>query len=218
MQVLRAISLFAIAFLGWTALSVADEPQWPVVFVPGILGSRLCDAHQNVVWGTRSSFSNFAQLELDVPSNPALHPCGLVDEIQILGSLWTHNTYKSWMAGLADIGFSTEKGNLFIFAYDWRLSNFENAKRLDTFVVQNIGSGRKFDIVAHSMGGIVSRIYLDEYASAKSVRQIRLLRHAIPGFDEHLRNDQRRLGMAVRRDGWRPGRCRAGVDFVCRDA
>jgi len=172
MQVLRAISSFAIAFLGWTALSVADEPQWPVVFVPGILGSRLCDAHQNVVWGTRSSFSNFAQLELDLPSNPALHPCGLVDEIQILGSLWTHNTYKSWIAGLADIGFSPENGNLFIFAYDWRLSNFENAKRLDTFVAQNIGSGRKFDIVAHSMGGIVSRIYLDEYASAKSVRQI----------------------------------------------
>jgi pimeloyl-ACP methyl ester carboxylesterase len=170
MRVLRAITLFAIAFLGWTAQGAAEER--PVVFVPGILGSRLCDAHENVVWGTRNSFSNLAQLELDVPSNPVLHPCGLVEEIQILGSLWTHNTYKSWMTGLADIGFSPEKKNLFIFAYDWRFSNFENAKRLDAFIAQNIGSGRKFDIVAHSMGGIVSRIYLDEYASARSVQQI----------------------------------------------
>jgi hypothetical protein len=100
-------------------------PKRPLIFVPGILGSRLCDASENIIWGNATSFNRFADLELDsTPAKPPLHHCGLVDEIQILGSLWTHNSYKSWLKALADIGFSTENKTLFIFDYDWRLSNF----------------------------------------------------------------------------------------------
>ena len=127
----------------------------------------------NVIWGNVTSLNHFADLELDSASpKPALLPCGLVDEIQIPGSLWTHNTYKSWLKGLADIGFSADKKNLFIFDYDWRLSNFDNTGRLDEFVTKNVGQDTKFDLVVHSMGGIVSRIYLDQYRSARSVTQI----------------------------------------------
>jgi pimeloyl-ACP methyl ester carboxylesterase len=172
MRAVTIILLLALACVVGPVRGLADEVKRPVVFVPGILGSRLCDSQERVVWGSRNSLGNLSQLELDVPANPVLHPCGLVDAIQILGSLWTHNTYKSWIAGLADIGFSPEKKNLFLFAYDWRLSNFDNAKRLDAFVTTNTGSGKPFDIVAHSMGGIVSRIYLNDYTSAKSVQQI----------------------------------------------
>jgi hypothetical protein len=170
-RAIRGLVCFTIALSCWIGSSAA-QPQRPLVFVPGILGSRLCDNQNNPIWGTRTSFSNFARLELDVPDNPALHPCGLVDEIQIIGSLWTHNTYKSWLAGLAAIGFSPENKNLFIFDYDWRLSNYENAKLLNAFIARNIESGKEFDIIAHSMGGIVSRIYLDEYAPTKTVHQI----------------------------------------------
>ncbi len=170
MCIIRALVFFAIVSLGWIGRSAA-EPQRPLVFVPGILGSRLCDDQNNPVWGTRTSFSNFAKLELGVP-NPVLHSCGLVDEIQIIGSLWTHNTYQSWLAGLAAIGFSPEKKNLFVFDYDWRLSNDENARRLDAFIAKNVDIGTAFDIIAHSMGGIVSRIFLDKYARANVVHQI----------------------------------------------
>jgi pimeloyl-ACP methyl ester carboxylesterase len=148
-------------------------PKRPLIFVPGILGSRLCDASENIIWGNATSFNRFADLELDsTPAKPPLHHCGLVDEIQILGSLWIHNSYKSWLKGLADIGFSTENKTLFIFDYDWRLSNFENARLLDAFITKSIGQEKKFDLIAHSMGGIVSRIYLDQYPSAASVTQI----------------------------------------------
>src|SRR5271156_6968302 len=99
-RAIRGLVCFTIALSCWIGSSAA-QPQRPLVFVPGILGSRLCDNQNNPIWGTRTSFSNFARLELDVPDNPALHPCGLVDEIQIIGSLWTHNTYKSWLPGLA---------------------------------------------------------------------------------------------------------------------
>lgn len=172
MRIIGIVVVIISSFLQTGMARAADEIKRPVVFVPGILGSRLCDPQENIVWGDRTSFSNFSKLEVDVPSNPKLHPCGLVDEIQIIGSLWTHNTYKSWLKGLSDIGFSTEKKTLLIFDYDWRLSNFDNAKLLDEFVTKNIGPGKQFDILAHSMGGIVSRIYLDRGPSAKAVKQI----------------------------------------------
>ena len=158
--------------IGIAANAQYTNPQRPLVFVPGILGSRLCDPTNKIIWGTASSLANFGKLELGVPTQIDLHACGLVDEIQILGSLWTHNTYKSWMDELKKIGYSTEQNNLFIFAYDWRLSNFDNAKALDVFVTRHIGPDKNFDMIAHSMGGLTCRIYLDEYASAKSVEQI----------------------------------------------
>ena len=173
MNVVRSLVVFTLTIL--TSIGAAQAqptPDRPLVFVPGILGSRLCDGDNNVVWGTTTSLKHFARLELDTEPPAKLHPCGLVDEIQIFGSLWTHNTYKSWLKGLADIGYSAEHRNLFLFDYDWRLSNFENAKQLDSFVAENIEPGKSFDVIAHSMGGIVLRIYLDEYVSAKSVRQV----------------------------------------------
>ncbi len=62
----------------------------------------------------------------------------------------------------------------FQFSYDWRLSNAENAKKLHQFILEKrryiqkrsreiYGRERKnlkFDIVAHSMGGLLARYYL----------------------------------------------------------
>ena len=58
----------------------------------------------------------------------------------------------------SDKGF---EDSLYIFAYDWRLDNVENARLL----IRKVGELKlklkkpelKFDIVAHSMGGLISR-------------------------------------------------------------
>lgn len=169
---IRCLVLLLTLFAAAHAASAQQTPQRPLIFVPGILGTRLCDINNTVIWGNIKSFSNFSKLEIGNPASPALHPCDLVDEIQILGPFWTHDTYKSWLDALNDIGFSPQRNNLFIFAYDWRLSNFDNAKNLDAFVSAHIPATQQFDIVAHSMGGIVTRIYLDNYPSARTVNQV----------------------------------------------
>ncbi|MEM8575870.1 MAG: hypothetical protein AAGF48_14740 [Pseudomonadota bacterium] len=54
------------------------------------------------------------------------------------------------------------------FDYDWRLSNFDNAALLKEFVDERIG-GRRFDIVAHSMGGLIARLYIHSEGGAEQV-------------------------------------------------
>jgi len=72
------------------------------------------------------------------------------------------------------IDYGTDHFTCFQFHYDWRRSNAENAAKLDAFIKakrvevrtkmkQKFGVDKKdikFDIVAHSMGGLVSRYYM----------------------------------------------------------
>lgn len=133
-------------------------PTRPVVVVPGILGSKLCKGEE-VVWGGRSSLSNFSRLDLGVPSPEALTPCGLLDQISILGPFWKINAYSSLVERLKSLGYR-EGQTLFVFDYDWRQTNAETADRLAKYIAK-IGAP-EIDIVAHSMGGLVTTLMLQK--------------------------------------------------------
>lgn len=64
--------------------------------------------------------------------------------------------------------------NLFIFAYDWRKSNSENAVKLADYVqcIQRFYPETKVDIVAHSMGGLLARRYILDHPSNHNVRKM----------------------------------------------
>ncbi len=75
--------------------------------------------------------------------------------------------------GLNNIDYGDDHFTCFQFAYDWRLDNVENAKRLNNFIEEKRAyileeykkrgidkDDVKFDIVAHSMGGLVTRYFL----------------------------------------------------------
>jgi pimeloyl-ACP methyl ester carboxylesterase len=147
-------------------------PNRPVIFLPGVTGSKLCDISGTVVWGTANSFRDFAKLALqhDGADQP-IRPCGLIEEFQIIGSFLAADQYNNLLNYLSLLGYSREQ-SLYVFDYDWRISNYDNARLLDRFIRQRIPEGKPFDIIAHSMGGIVARIYMDEYASSKSLDRI----------------------------------------------
>ncbi|RWM12872.1 MAG: hypothetical protein EOR72_20340 [Mesorhizobium sp.] len=155
------------------------EPFRPMVFVPGILGTELLDDNGKVVWGDSSSLSNFEKLELGAASpQPPLHPGGLVESINILGPFWTIHQYDGLLSVLRKLNY-VERNNLFIFYYDWRISNFDNARKLKEFIDSNPAlRGKDFDILAHSMGGLIVKIYLHENASDAHV--VRFIALAVP--------------------------------------
>ena len=159
---LKRIIWIVMATVFCAPVWAASHPLRPLVFIPGILGSKLCDSKGHVVWGNATSLTNLSSLSLAGPHpRTDISSCGVITEIQILGPIWAVHQYDGLLAILGQLGYR-EGENLFIFDYDWRLSNFDNAKRLATFIHQKLPGNTPYDIVAHSMGGIIARIYIHD--------------------------------------------------------
>lgn len=136
------------------------NPERPIVFIPGILGSKLCQGRTELWGGTgRRSLEEFHKLDLSLNPQVPITKCGLISQVQVLGPLYSVKAYVALQRAFSDWGL-VDSGKLFIFDYDWRKSNKETAKDLEQFVNDKIGRTGKFDIVSHSMGGIVARIYM----------------------------------------------------------
>lgn len=83
------------------------------------------------------------------------------------------HTYDDLIATL-DVNYYTPGVNLFPFPYNWRKSNVETAVLLKQKIdeVKEICSCDKVDLVAHSMGGLVARQYIQSDAYERDVDQL----------------------------------------------
>lgn len=173
------------------------EAQRPVLVIPGILGSKLIDANGEVVWGERTSLGRFGRLDLDPDESEVgkLKADGLVERIRVLGPFWTVHAYEDLLAHLRDLGFR-HGTTLLPFAYDWRRSNFDTARDLDAWLrAQPALHDGRFDIVAHSMGGLIAKLWMLEHGGARHVRKAVYLGTPFLGSMNAL---------ATLSDGWGP--------------
>ncbi|WP_157954355.1 lipase family alpha/beta hydrolase [Saccharospirillum mangrovi] len=174
-MVRRTLVLAAMAWLGSFAPAVSAAEvtaRNPVVVVPGLLGSRLCideGDDTKVVWGTVASITQFQTLAYD-PDDQSIQPCGLIREISYLG-VYKQEVYAGFVERLTDEGYR-EGENLFLFDYDWRLSVFDNAQLLADFIEHEVPGDDKVDLVAHSMGGLISRVYILEQGGDQHVARL----------------------------------------------
>lgn len=165
----------------------AGSAARPIIIIPGITATELtCDGQ--LVWPPLQS-SISAKDFSDVLSRVAI----AVDRLQLLacdergasrvpiapvrmtpraapatGRLGVGDFYAPLARALAD---AFGRQSVYFFGYDWRLDNYATAVELDRFIraIRQETGARGVDIVAHSMGGIVTAAYLTRYGGQHCV-------------------------------------------------
>jgi pimeloyl-ACP methyl ester carboxylesterase/predicted GH43/DUF377 family glycosyl hydrolase len=59
-----------------------------------------------------------------------------------------------------------------IFPYDWRKDVRQTAAQLEEYIQSNVSDGEKINLVGHSMGGLVSRAYLEQFAASNKLSKL----------------------------------------------
>ncbi|MEO8501394.1 MAG: hypothetical protein ABI565_10805 [Vicinamibacteria bacterium] len=154
-----------------------EHPDLPAtVILPGIMGSRLQRPDGTMAWLNVGNVFGYHDLRLPsvLPiesSRDALRPFGLVGVDAIIPRLFGFTEYADLLALLKSAGFHRNerstgtRGAIFhVFTYDWRRDLVESARRLgeylDALAVARHEPDARFNIVGHSMGGLVARYYL----------------------------------------------------------
>jgi pimeloyl-ACP methyl ester carboxylesterase len=166
------------------ARQVDAEPARPLVFVPGLLGSKLATTDK-VLWGENFLLSahRFSELSLDEnPSNLSNQngdPACLVNQEHFLTEPISVSIYSGLIDFLKNSGYALRR-SLFVFCYDWRKSVTSSAQQLDDFISQHseLATGH-FDLAMHSMGGLVSRTFLHNHPHNSS-RIVNYIEMAVP--------------------------------------
>ncbi|MFN0277563.1 MAG: lipase/acyltransferase domain-containing protein [Pyrinomonadaceae bacterium] len=162
--------LFALSF------SLFAQGKNPVIFIPGLAGSELRHKTSNDKIWVKALKSKSEDLRLPIFADPSqalddLKPTDAIRYVKFAG-LSVFDVYGGFIEAMEKRGGYREENwekpsdkgfedSLYIFAYDWRLDNVENARLL----MRKVGELKlklkrpelKFDIVAHSMGGLISR-------------------------------------------------------------
>lgn len=152
-----------------------------IILLPGILGSSLAKDGKPL-WGSSiGSISNLVfsnaldTLALNGSDDgqddigDGVEVTGVVPNVEIIPGFWKHGGYSIVSRSLR-AGIRVEQGkNYFEFGYDWRRDNRVSARRLDRFAREKLKAWQKDSgnenakvvLVAHSMGGLVSRYFIE---------------------------------------------------------
>ena len=162
-------------YSGATSLTIA-EAKVPLIFVPGIMGSKLyCDGEN---WwpafaGDKGG-ARFQALALADHGN-AESTCGTdLTPDRIVGTAFTiFDQYDKTIDALVAAGYVPGR-TLFTYPYDWRKSVTAGAvgllAKIDAVRAQT--HAPQVDIMAHSQGGLVTRAALTDPASIGKVRRV----------------------------------------------
>jgi pimeloyl-ACP methyl ester carboxylesterase len=173
----------------------------PVIVIHGFLGAKLKDINDGTeAWGEftgRDIIDGFSDKYLNRLSYPMEYgktlsqlksnvvPYAMMTdiEIKVLGVTFDQSAYQEMLNIFISKGFIPENklkekkknfASLYLFYYDWRRNNVQNAQQLHKFILEKRAKLQKkyeelyglknfdvkFNIVAHSMGGMITRYML----------------------------------------------------------
>jgi len=167
-----------------TTAVAAQTGRAPVIIIPGLTGSELVNARtgEEVWFRARRAKDD----DIRLPISPVLSrnrddlvPRDIIRSVKFFSFLPETEIYERLITALEKRGYREAKWNtatrndaqdtFFVFPYDWRRDNVEAARQLTRQVEtlkRRIGKpALKFNVIAHSMGGLVAR-YAAMYGNA----------------------------------------------------
>jgi pimeloyl-ACP methyl ester carboxylesterase len=169
-----AVLAFAFAGFGQTA-NAPRKP--PVIIIPGLTGSELVNSETDELVWFKPQRSKDDDLRLPITTNlvrnrDKLIVRDIIRGVQLAKFLPEVEIYSQLIAALEKRGGYSEgdwdspkaggdAATFYVFPYDWRRDNVENARtlvrRVEALKRKLDKPDLKFGIIAHSMGGLISR-------------------------------------------------------------
>ena len=148
-------------------------PGQVAVLIPGIMGSEF-QLRGEVIWP-----GPLRNLLFTYRLMPQLLDPDLV-ATDVIRSYATSNQYQAIIDDLGTLGFRESNRTLIVFPYDWRKANELSAEKLADAIEEGVtsqGINAEFTLIAHSMGGLIARYYLEsgDFAQHRGFNQVRRL-------------------------------------------
>ena len=175
---LSACSSMTKPNLHWLYRRGAEQPwPYPVVLIHGVFGAKLRQRSSGKeVWPGgmwRILFSDYQDLALEMEPQSLMPKTSDIEAYAIADEVAGTDFYGNLMTTLQNAGGYrlTQVGQpvrdwhrrYYLFYYDWRQDNVLNAKRLKKFLDQiredYQAPDLTFDVIAHSMGGLIVRYF-----------------------------------------------------------
>lgn len=162
-----------------------------VIFLPGIAGSTLVRGDKTL-WNISSGFllRTLREHQLDdlivstesddIDLGDGIEAGEVIGGIHMIPGLAKADLYGGFGRMLRhSVGLRVGE-NFFQFPYDWRRDNRVSAKKLASFVDEKLAAWRKASgneaakviLISHSMGGLVSRYYIECLGGWQNVRRL----------------------------------------------
>ena len=156
----------------------------PIIFVPGVAGSELFnidpsllseeektsgmispknEKNMKMIYPPIGYDSKKVTEDLSLDTNDTLYTFQQGD-LRNVPSIKRHaGPFSQYTPLLKNLMTNFPDRPVYLFSYDWRKTNVDSAEKLGQFIDKITDGGKvKVDLIAHSMGGIISAIYLKD--------------------------------------------------------
>ena len=144
----------------------------PVVFVPGIMGSELWLGKERIWPNLKVLFKEPDFFKY--PGLPGIEARGILQEVVVVPNLIKLEQYSRLGDYLVENLGYTRGVDFFEFAYDWRQDVRKTARQLSQFV-DALPFKAPIKIIAHSLGTLVSRYYIERCGGKNKVDKLILM-------------------------------------------
>ncbi|RIK38728.1 MAG: hypothetical protein DCC55_20150 [Chloroflexi bacterium] len=155
----------------------------PVVFVPGMMGSELWRGSERLWPNVKVMFTEPEVFRLR--PDDGMEARGIVGEVVLVPNFVKQQHY-SRLGDYLEEALGYGRGHdLFEFAYDWRQDNRLSARRLAA-AIEEWAPARPITLIAHSLGCIVSRYYVERLGGKQKVGRLILLGGPHAGYPKAI--------------------------------